>query len=66
MLRLIRHVVDVGNRRGIETSLCGDAASDPAEIAALLRAGLRTLSVAPAQLARVKLAIAGTHLAESR
>ena len=63
MLRLIRHVVDAGNRRGIETSLCGDAASDPAEIAALLGAGLRTLSVAPAQLARVKLAIAGTRVA---
>ena len=63
MLRLIRHVVEVGNRRGIETSLCGDAASDPAEIAALLGAGLRILSVAPAQLARVKLAIAGTRIA---
>lgn len=62
MLRLIRHVVDAGEQRDIETSLCGDAASDPAEIAALLGAGLRTLSVAPAQLARVKLAIAGTTL----
>ncbi|HZH08580.1 MAG TPA: putative PEP-binding protein, partial [Lautropia sp.] len=65
MLRLIRHVVDAGNRRGIETSLCGDAASDPAEIAALLGAGLRTLSVAPAQLSRVKLAIAGTRLQDA-
>ena len=62
MLRLMQSVVAAGNRRGIETSLCGDAASDPAEIAALLGAGLRTLSVAPAQLARVKLAITRTLL----
>lgn len=63
MLRLIAEVVAAGTRRGIETSLCGDAASDPAEIAALLGTGLRTLSVAPAQLARVKLAVAGTRVA---
>jgi phosphotransferase system enzyme I (PtsI) len=63
MLRLIAEVVAAGERLGIETSLCGDAASDPAEIAALLGTGLRILSVAPAQLARVKLAVAGTRLA---
>ncbi len=62
MLRLIADVVAAGERLGIETSLCGDAASDPAEIAALLGAGLRTLSVAPAQLARVKLAVSRTRL----
>ena len=63
MLRLIRSVVDAGNHLGIETSLCGDAASDPAEVEALLGAGLRTLSVAPLQLARVKLAVTRTRLA---
>jgi phosphotransferase system enzyme I (PtsI) len=62
MLRLIADVVAAGERLGIETSLCGDAASDPAEIAALLGAGLRSLSVAPAQLARVKLAVSRTWL----
>jgi phosphotransferase system enzyme I (PtsI) len=62
MLRLIRGIVAAGERRGIETSLCGDAASDPDEIAALLGAGLRTLSVAPSELARVKLAVTRTRL----
>ena len=62
MLRLIAEVVAAGHRRGIETSLCGDAAGDPEEIAALLGTGLRTLSVAPAQLPRVKLAVAGTRV----
>ena len=62
MLRLIGDVVAAGDRLGIETSLCGDAASDPAEIAALLGAGLRSLSVAPAQLTRVKLAVSRIRL----
>jgi len=39
-------------------SLCGDLASDPRHIPALLACGLRTLSVAPAALAAVKAAIA--------
>jgi len=64
VLRLIRYVVDVAAARGIEASLCGDAAADPAAIPALLAAGLRTLSVAPALVGRVKLAIAGTDLRE--
>lgn len=66
MLRLIAEVVAAGEQRGIETSLCGDAASDPAEIAALLGTGLRTLSVAPAQLPRVKLAVAGARVTRRR
>ena len=36
--------------RGVPVSLCGDMASDPAGVAALLGLGLRRLSVAPAAL----------------
>ena len=39
-------------------SLCGDMASDPIAVEALLRLGLRRFSVAPAALGRVKLAVA--------
>jgi len=39
-------------------SLCGDMASDPALLRRLLAAGLKRLSVAPAALGRIKLAIA--------
>ena len=59
MLRLIGQVVRHGQERGIEVSLCGDLASDPAGVAALLGLGLRRFSVAPAALGRVKLAVAG-------
>jgi len=41
----------------VEVSLCGDMASEPDMIGALLDSGLRTLSVAPAQVGRVKRAV---------
>jgi phosphoenolpyruvate-protein phosphotransferase (PTS system enzyme I) len=59
VLRLIGLVTKFGGSHNIPVSLCGDAASDPASIPALLKAGLRDLSVVPAQLAMAKAAIAG-------
>ncbi len=60
--RLIEQVVDHGRSSGREVSLCGDMASDPALLPVLLRSGLRKISVAPAALDRVKLAIAELDL----
>jgi phosphotransferase system enzyme I (PtsI) len=59
MLRLITGVAAFGRLHNIPVSLCGDAGGDPAAIPFLLEAGLRDLSVAPAQLALAKAAIAG-------
>ena len=56
--RLIATVAAYGSENGIDVSLCGDAASDPAIVPRLLKAGLRSLSVAPAMLGAVKAAIA--------
>lgn len=58
VLRLIASVAAFGREKGIPVSLCGDSGGDPAAIPALLEAGLRDLSVAPAQLAMAKAAIA--------
>jgi phosphotransferase system enzyme I (PtsI) len=58
VLRLIAAVTAFGCREKIQVSLCGDAGGDPASIPSLLEAGLRDLSVAPAQLAMAKAAIA--------
>ena len=58
VLRLIGRVVEHGEATGTSVSLCGDMASDPKGVDALLRLGLRRLSVAPAALGRVKLAVA--------
>jgi phosphotransferase system enzyme I (PtsI) len=55
---LIRRVVDYADSSGRETSLCGDLAGDPEQVAALLDQGLRIFSVAPGALGPVKAAIA--------
>ena len=58
VLRLIAEVVRFGEAAQIPVSLCGDMASEPRYLAALLAAGLTSLSIAPVRLARVKAAIA--------
>jgi phosphotransferase system enzyme I (PtsI) len=58
VLRLIEGVVRHGAAAGVLVSLCGDMASEPACVEVLLKLGLRRLSVAPAALGRVKLAVA--------
>lgn len=55
---LIARVAEYGRRSGIPVSLCGDMASEPKHLAALLGAGLTSLSVAPARIARLKAALA--------
>ncbi|SHJ58180.1 phosphoenolpyruvate--protein phosphotransferase [Bradyrhizobium lablabi] len=55
---LIRHVVEYADRAGRETSLCGDLAGEPGQVAALLDQGLRIFSVAPGALGPVRAAIA--------
>ena len=57
VLRLIKHVVAHGQANARPVSLCGDMASDPALLKRLLATGLSRLSVAPAALGRIKLAI---------
>jgi phosphotransferase system enzyme I (PtsI) len=59
VLRLVADVTEFGRQHHIPVSLCGDAGGDPAALPLLLKAGLRDVSVAPAQLALAKAAIAG-------
>lgn len=59
VVALIARTVEAGRRRGVEVSLCGDAAADMRLTKALLATGLTTLSVSPIAVARLKAAIAG-------
>ena len=61
-MRLIERVARHGRERKREVCLCGDIGSDAETIPSLLRAGLRSLSVPPAMLARAKAAIAEVDL----
>lgn len=58
VLRLIGQVARFGREANIPVSLCGDMASEPRHLKALIDAGLTSLSVAPARVARVKAALA--------
>jgi phosphotransferase system enzyme I (PtsI) len=58
VISLIRSVARFGEANAIPVSLCGDAGGDPAAIPLLIGAGLRALSVAPAQLPLAKAAVA--------
>lgn len=66
VLALIEATVKAGAGRGVEVSLCGDMASDPAQAERLVGLGLRTLSVAPAMVGPVKAALAALNNAESK
>ncbi len=57
VLAMIGHVARHGAASGLEVSLCGDAGGDPRSIAALLRAGVRTLSVSPGLVAQTRATI---------
>jgi phosphotransferase system enzyme I (PtsI) len=57
VIKLIAAVAAFGRDNRIPVSLCGDMASDPAHLGALLKAGLQSLSVAPAALGSVKAAL---------
>src|SRR6516165_1563552 len=54
VLELITRTAEHGRRAGINVSLCGDMASDPRCIPALLNCGLRALSVNVSALAQIK------------
>jgi len=62
VLRLIAAVARFGRDNDIAVSLCGDAGGDPGAIPHLLKAGLRDLSVASAQLASAKAAVAAARV----
>jgi phosphotransferase system enzyme I (PtsI) len=64
VLRLIASIVEFGRLRKIPVSLCGDMASEPRHLQSLLRMGLRSISVAPAAIGRMKAALSEMVLSE--
>jgi phosphoenolpyruvate-protein phosphotransferase len=64
VLRLVRLAVEAGERAGIELSVCGEMAGDPAAGLALAGLGIRTLSMSGSSLPAVRRAIRGVDLAD--
>ncbi len=65
VLRLIRNVVEVGDRRGIPVTLCGEMAGDPLYSVLLLGLGVDGFSMSPMALPEVKRAIRSVTMAEA-
>lgn len=65
MLRLVERVAIHGEQTGRRVSLCGEAGADPAALPLLLRRGLRSISVAPAAVGRIKALIASLDIPTS-
>jgi signal transduction protein with GAF and PtsI domain len=61
---LVRQSVDAADRAGIELSVCGEMAGDPAAAVALVGLGIRSLSMAGSNLPAVRRAIRGVRLAD--
>jgi phosphoenolpyruvate-protein phosphotransferase len=61
LLRLIREAVEQSSRAGIELSVCGEMAGDPAAALALVGLGIRQLSMSAGSLAAVRRAIRGAN-----
>ena len=65
ILELIGRVAAAGRARGVEVSVCGEMAARVDCVPTLLDAGIRTLSVPPAAVARIKRAVAEHRLSPS-
>jgi phosphotransferase system enzyme I (PtsP) len=63
VLHLVGQAVDAAERAGIELSVCGEMAGDPAAALALIGLGLRSLSMAAPSLPAVRRAIQGSNAA---
>lgn len=57
LLRLVHLSVEAARHAGIDLSVCGEMAGDPAGALALVGLGIRTLSMAPSSLPAVRRAI---------
>lgn len=66
VLRLIRMVIEAGERHGLPVSMCGEMAGDPIFVELLLGMGLRAFSVAPARVPEVKKIVRSVSLEEAQ
>ncbi|MEE2908047.1 MAG: phosphoenolpyruvate--protein phosphotransferase [Planctomycetota bacterium] len=64
VIRLVKNVIRAAKRREFDTSLCGEIAGDITYTMLLIGLGLRSLSLVPAQIPRIKQVIRRVTLEE--
>lgn len=66
ILRLLKHVIEVGERKGKPVSVCGEMASDIQYTILLVGMGLKTFSVVPPAIPEIKKVIRSITLEDAR
>ncbi len=64
ILRMIQHVVKIGESANIPVSICGEIASNPLQTKTLLKLGIRALSCAPRYIPAIKKMIRSINLSD--
>jgi len=66
ILRMIKHVTDVGKEKGIKVFMCGEMAGDPFNVPVLLGLGIDELSMNPQSIPSVKNMIRSLKVEDAR
>ncbi|MBF0395509.1 MAG: phosphoenolpyruvate--protein phosphotransferase [Desulfobacterales bacterium] len=66
IIRMIKHVADVGKEKGIKVFMCGEMAGDPMNTPILLGIGLDELSMNPQSIPNIKRMIRALNADEAR
>ena len=66
ILRMIKHVTDVGKKEGIKVFMCGEMAGDPFNVPVLLGLGIDELSMNPQSIPGVKNMIRSLKVEDAR
>lgn len=66
VIRMVKHVVDVGMEKNINVIMCGEMAGDPNNMPILLGLGMNELSMVPQSIPAVKDMIKKLNVADSR
>ncbi|QDV67662.1 Phosphoenolpyruvate-protein phosphotransferase [Rosistilla carotiformis] len=64
VLRLIKQTVDVSNKTNTPVGICGEMSSNPARVLLLLGLGVRSVSVPPLAIPRIKKVIRSVTIAD--
>ncbi|MDX2496694.1 MAG: phosphoenolpyruvate--protein phosphotransferase [Desulfobacterales bacterium] len=66
IIRLIKHVADVGKNSDVKVFMCGEMASDPVNIPILLGLGIKRLSMNPQSIPAVKKIVRALNVEDAK
>ena len=66
IIRMLKHVADVANKKGIKIFMCGEMAGTPHHIPLLLGIGMDELSMNPQSIPDIKRVIRSLNVADAR